>query len=145
MTETSKPCWRAAFDLIGMPDWATVAVPAAASFFHESGCQGESCENQAPVFMAFYLCRLYCPSCAQKNLMVMDEARKQFLLTPFYMIEHLPWTYYNVDPPTSTTEKERYYLKSDLERLQRRVTSTGLKSMTELRRETAVFESRGER
>ncbi|KAG8984057.1 hypothetical protein FRB90_005599 [Tulasnella sp. 427] len=59
------------------------------------------------------------------------------------MVAHLPWNSYRVYPPTSPMDKGRYYLKSDVERLDRHIKaqkSSKLETTGELRHELAVFQ-----
>ncbi|KAG8981812.1 hypothetical protein FRB90_006972 [Tulasnella sp. 427] len=143
MSKASRSYWDAARTFAGTPDWPTVATPAAASFFYESECQGESCDSLQATFLAMHLCRRYCPDCALQNLLDLTEAAVQFPDVPHYMLAHLPWNSYRVYPPTSITDKSRFYLKSDIERLDRRIKlmkATRLQTTPDLRHELAVFQ-----
>lgn len=116
----SKPYWNATRNITGMPNWKTVSFPEAAAFFYDRCCQATECTREGE-FSALYLCRRYCIECAKENLLNLDEVRQLYPDIPELLVKRLPWNSRRCTDEDSNIRKDRFYLKSDLVKLQWRM------------------------
>lgn len=144
MDRNSKPYWNATRNITEMPDWKTVSFPEAAAFLYETCCQAMECTKEGEV-SALHLCRLYCIECAKENLLNLDEVRQLYPDIPEVLVKRLPWNSRRCPIENPNIKKDRFYLKSDLIKLQWRmqsVASADEEAIVRLKQELASLQTR---
>ncbi|KIO28676.1 hypothetical protein M407DRAFT_22108 [Tulasnella calospora MUT 4182] len=142
MTKLSKPYWNATRYLTGMPDWRTVTFPQAAATIYELECQGLLCSEESSS-LALHLCRRYCLKCAHENLLDLEAVMQEFPAAPEDLVKCLPWTSRRTALPESSSEKKRFYLKPDVQKLCQRLDALGPldgKNRRDLGRDLSAFQ-----